>query len=184
MIPVELPEWEAILRTLFIAVCIAVPLMIIGAFLTAYDHLRFGGWTDCGPEQSTTVAEEFVALLVAEEFSAARESIHLKNAPDEADVLRKLQRWNQHFGADLKIVSSEAIGTVDHVFFREAVHYLKQRDISSNCYLVLIPMIENLDVPVGSPMKLAMCIIDPAAHRPISGFAVVTVNRPTKLRML
>ncbi|MBT5019627.1 hypothetical protein OAF98_00090 [Planctomicrobium sp.] len=181
LIPIQLPEWEAVLETLIIAACIAIPLMIIGAFLTAYDHLRFGGWTDCGPEQQTTIAEEFITLLVEENFSDAREFVHLKNAQTEAEIYSKLQRWNQLFENDLTMVRSEDIGTVDHVFFREAVQYLKQRNILSNCYLVMVPMIETLNLPVGSPMKLAMCMIEPASHRPISGFAVVAVCRPTKL---
>lgn len=179
LIDINLPRWADIKNEVTIFSGIVVVLWVLSGVLTAVDHFRFGGWIDDGPTGADQFASSYCHAVIEGNDDIAAEMVAPYLAKNFTDFSERLQAIRRELGNAKTQVTADALGTVDHVFFRALLPNLRQLEVAPSAVVAFVPIVSDVDVPVGSPIKVIQLLIAvPFGKFEVIESKVVETTRP------
>lgn len=183
LVDMNLPRWADIKDEVTIISGVIISLWFLSGVLSLVDHLRFDGWTDDGPKGAVQFASSFCNAVIQGNDDKAAEMAAPFLTKNTLEFKSRLQSIRSQLGGAQTQVTSDDLDTVDHVLFRDLVPNLGQLDLAPTDVVAFVPVVEELNVSVGSPIKIVeLSIALPFGKFEVIDFNVVEISRPPILR--
>lgn len=157
-------------------------LWFVATLLTILDHFRFQGYTYAASDPlAVASARKFLDALFKRSRADPNSFFSTEAKQKDSEALKRFANWRKELGDCSTVVDATELCTTDDVLFRAALQKIKHLDLEKDEVLLLVPLVSDLDLPVGASMKLASFLIRPAFGPDIEYFEVLSLPRPAIL---